>query len=88
MAKEPYNPALRAAFFEVVDNQIRDGTPPETRLTLERLMAEGRSKKEARELIAVVVATEIFEVMKNKEPFQESRFVAALKALPRLPEDE
>jgi len=37
------NPRLRAAFLEVVDNHLRDNNPPETKETLERLMAEGYS---------------------------------------------
>jgi hypothetical protein len=85
MAKQPYNPVLRAAFLEVVDNQLRDGTPPETRATLKRLMADGIPESEARELIGCVVTTEIFDVLKNGQPYQEERFVAGLRALPRLP---
>jgi len=32
------NPAVGAAIMEVVDNQLRDGTPPETRQTFDRLL--------------------------------------------------
>ena len=39
-----YNPVLQALIYEVVDNQLRDGTPPETRQTLERLIAEGHTR--------------------------------------------
>lgn len=85
MAKQPYNPVLRAALLEVVDNQLRDGTPPETRATLKRLMADGIPEKEARELIACVVSTEVFDVLKSGQPYQEGRYVAGLRALPRLP---
>jgi hypothetical protein len=85
MAKQPTNPALRRALLEVVDNQLRDGNPPETRATLERLMAEGFTREQALELIACVVSTEIFDVLKSKQPYQEARYVAGLRALPRLP---
>ncbi|MBO0700537.1 MAG: hypothetical protein J2P46_19225 [Zavarzinella sp.] len=81
------NPHLRRAILEVVDNQLRDNTPPETRATLDRLVAEGRSRKEAIELIACVVSTEIFHVLKSGRPYDNARFVAALQALPRLPWD-
>jgi hypothetical protein len=37
------NPALRAAIMEVVENQLRDNTPSETRPTLARLMGQGYS---------------------------------------------
>jgi hypothetical protein len=85
MAKQPYDPLLRAAILEVVDNQLRDGTPPETRATLKRLMADGVPENEARELIACVVSTEIFDVLKSGQPYQEARYVAGLRSLPRLP---
>jgi hypothetical protein len=85
MAKQPYNPVLRAAILEVVDNQLRDGTPPETRATLNRLMADGIPESEARELIACVVSTEIFDILKSGQPYLEERYVACLRALPRLP---
>jgi hypothetical protein len=82
---EAPNPHLRRAILEVVENQLRDNNPPETKATLQRLIAEGVSHKEATELIACVVSTEIFEVLKSKRPYDNARFVAALHALPRLP---
>jgi hypothetical protein len=82
---EAPNPHVRRAVLEVVDNQLRDGTPPETRATLDRLLAEGHTRPAAIELIAGVVATEIFHVMKSGRPFDEARFVTALRALPKPP---
>jgi hypothetical protein len=83
------NPHLRRAILEVVDNQLRDNTPPETRATLDRLMAAGRSRAEAIELIACVVSSELSQILKSGRPYDNARFVAALRALPRLPwEDE
>ena len=82
---ETPNPHLRRALLEVVDNQLRDNTPPETRTTLDRLIEEGRSRNEAIELIACVVSTEIFHVLKSGRTYDNARFVAALQALPRLP---
>jgi hypothetical protein len=43
----PFNPHLKAAIFEVVENQIRDGNPLETRQTLERLLDAGYSRNHA-----------------------------------------
>jgi hypothetical protein len=82
---EAPHPHLRRAILEVVDNQLRDNNPPEAREALTRLMAEGRSRKEAIELIACVVSAEIFEVLKSGRPYDNAQFVAALQALPRLP---
>ena len=78
------NPHLKATILEVVDNQLRANDPPETRFTLDRLIAEGYSEKAAKELIGCVVTSEIFDVMKNKEEFDRQRFVDALNKLPQL----
>ena len=85
MAKQPHNPELRRALLEVVENQLRDGTPPETRTTLDRLLAEGFSRQKALELIACVVASEVFDVLKSGQAYQEARYLAGLRALPRMP---
>src|SRR3972149_1894651 len=87
MADVP-SPALRRALMEVVRNQLRDGEPPETRATLDRLMAEGHPREQALEVILGVVSSEIVDILNQGEPFNESRFVAALRALPLLPWDE
>jgi hypothetical protein len=71
--------------MEVLDNQLRENNPPETKETYERLLAEGHSVTQTRELIATVIASEIFKVLKQKQPYNQERFVAALKKLPRLP---
>ncbi len=81
------NPHLRAAFLEVVDNQLRDNDPPETKETLNRLMAEGHSEEEAKELIAQVVVVEAYDIMKTKTTFNRERFVRNLKALPQEPKE-
>ena len=81
------NPRLKATILEVVDNQLRANDPPETRFTLERLMAEGYSENAAKELIGCVVTSEIFDVMKNEEEFNLQRYVCALNKLPQLPWD-
>jgi hypothetical protein len=86
MAKVP-NPALREAILEIVHNQVRDGTPPETRLTLDRLLADGHTRERAEELIACVVSSEIFDVLQEGQEYNESRFVTALRRLPKLPWD-
>ena len=75
---------LQAAIFEIVDTQIRDGTPPATRRTLERLVASGYTRDEARRLIALVVLAEVHEVLAQQRPFDERRLTAALERLPSL----
>lgn len=77
---------LRRQMLEVVENQLRDNSPPETRATLDRLIAEGHSSAEAKRLIACVVVAEMFQVMKERRPYDQDRFVAGLRGLPDLPE--
>jgi hypothetical protein len=77
---------LRRQFLATVDNQLRDGNPPETALTLLRLKEEGYTEQEAKEMISACVAAEMFSVMESNEPFNQQRYVAWLSSLPALPE--
>ena len=76
---------LRATFLEVVNNQIRDGTPAATRQTYERLKRAGHAATEAKRMIAAVVAAERFEIVKRQQVFNEGRFVERLHQLPEMP---
>lgn len=76
------NLRLQKAILEAVENQLRADDPPETKQTFDRLLREGYSEDDAMKLIGRAVATEIYEVLKNKTPFDEERYVKALKELP------
>ena len=78
----------RAAIFEVIENQIRDGIPPQVAESLRRLEAGGHSREEAMKLIGCALSVELFETMKSGKPFDEERYVNNLKNLPQLPWDE
>jgi hypothetical protein len=77
---------LNKAILQVVDNQIRDGNPPAAKETFDRLVGEGIARDEARRLIGCVVASEIFDILKHLQPYDENRYVKALRKLPELPE--
>ena len=79
---------LKQRFLDVVENQIRDADPPEAKRTYDRLTAAGYGHEETMNMLACAVANEIFGVLKNNEPVNEERYVAALKALPQLPGKE
>jgi hypothetical protein len=85
MPKPAYNPMVQAALFDALDTQLRDGDPPETRATLNRLLGEGVREDEARRLLGCVIAAEICAVMKSKKPFDRERFVGRLETLPEMP---
>jgi len=80
------NPALGEEFREVVRSQIRQNDPPETKITFERLLNEGFSEDEVIRQLAVVVAAEVFDIMKSEKPFDHERFVKRLNDLPNEPE--
>jgi hypothetical protein len=80
----PGNPAVTEAMLEVVDNQVRDNSPPETRQTLDRLVAEGYSTEYARRLIASVILVEANDILRERREFDLARYVAALRRLPRV----
>ena len=82
---EPDPAVMNAAIMEVLDNQLRDGKPPETKATYGRLLAEGIDREEVRRLIACVIAVEIFEVMNSMQPFNQKRLLARLELLPEMP---
>ena len=82
------NPQLAATILEIVDTQLREGTPPETRETFDRLVDIGFTPEGARQLLAHVVVREIFTVMARGERYDAARFIAALHRLPKLPDDE
>jgi len=84
---EKYNPYLQAAIFEVVDNQMAAGDPPETKETFEWLLGEGFSQEDARKLIGQAVCTEIYRIGKHKELFNKERYLRNLRNLPKEPEE-
>jgi len=87
MMKKQASSQVTAAILEVVDNQLRDLTPPETKETYDRLVASGISDKEARRLIAVALSNEMFQILKYQKDYSPERYIASLRKLPKLPWD-
>jgi len=61
-----YNPQLHKMIHEVVENQIREGNPKETKETLDRLMNLGYSRHDAIHKIGAIVIDDIHNVLKDK----------------------
>lgn len=76
---------VQEAIIKVVDNQIDANDPAETKQTLVRLISEGFSMAEAKDLIGNVVVAEVFGVMTAGKPFDNNRYVTALNKLPEIP---
>ena len=82
MKSSKFNPQLKEVYLEVVENQLRDNKPPETRQTLERLLKEGYNRNDAIIIIASAIAAEMFFVLKSGKEFNRERFVRNLNQLP------
>ena len=82
------NEIVRAQILQVVKNQLRANKPPETKQTFERLKALGHTDHDATMFIGQCVAVEIFDILKNKKPFDEARYIRNLKKLTIEPFDE
>ncbi len=78
--EEP-NLRLKKLMLGVVDNQVRDNNPPETRKALERLMANGDTRQNAKLKIARVVIGEIYEILKNGKAFDLQAYTRKLSKL-------
>ena len=79
------NKIVHDQIIGIVANQIREGKPPETKQTYDRLVKSGYSGTDAKKYIGQCVAVELFNIMKHKVPFDEKRYVQNLLNLPGEP---
>lgn len=82
------NPRVNNLIMQVVENQLRDGKPPETRQTLVRLMGEGFTEEESKHYIGSAIVAEMYYVLKSSKPFNAERYLDLLNKLPELPEND
>ena len=75
------NLRLKKIILDVVNNQLKDNDPPVTKQIYEKLLNAGYSVKEAKEKIGAVALTEIYEVMKQNQPYNEKRYTEALNEM-------
>ena len=73
------NLKLKKHILEVVDNQLRDNDPPAAKEAYKKLTAAGYSAREAKEKIGAVVLEEIYQVMKENQDYDETRYTEALE---------
>ena len=81
------NEILREQIFEIIKNQMKNNEPPETNKTFKRLVKEGYSKFQTKQLIGQCVAVELFNILKHKKSFDEKRYIKNLNNLPKEPFD-
>lgn len=73
------NATLKKSILEIVDNQIEANDPPYTRETYETLVKVGYSQAEAKEKIGAVVLAEIYDKLKEGQPFDEKAYQYSLE---------
>jgi hypothetical protein len=78
----------QSTLSEAIENQIRDGNPPEAKKTLDRLISAGQSREEAIQLMAIVLAAEVQAILKEDRGFDSEQYIKALRALPALPAEK
>ncbi len=80
-----FDPELHAKVMGIVETQLSEGIPEETRITFERLQAAGLNPEHARRMIGLVVAHELVQETVFHKPFDEKSYVEHLRRLPELP---
>lgn len=78
---------LKAAVDEIINNQLRNEDPPETKHTVRRLLNEGWSEEDALKLVGQCVMMELFLMTNEEEDFNYERFKKNLYALPNEPRE-
>ena len=73
-----------AALKETLEAQIAADDPPETRLTLARLLREGIPEDEAWRWLSAALLQEMALIVSDNRPFDREGYVAALNRLPEL----
>ena len=79
------NPYLGEVIIEAVREQIAIDDPPEVKKTYDRLIADGHLEEEVFKMLACVLSTEMFEIMKQKRGFDRQLYIRRLRDLPKLP---
>ena len=78
---ESFNPYLQKLIFEVVENQIRDNNPPETKATWDRLKGMGYTNLQIKKKIGGVIAQHIYYILKDNVPMDLEKYKRDLEGL-------
>lgn len=77
------NLRLKKSILEVVDNQLKANDPPCTKEVYEKLVSAGYSQSEAKDKIGAVVLTEIYDILKKGQSFDEQKYQSSLEEMLR-----
>ncbi len=77
------NPLMHVSMHSVIENQLERNTPPEVRKALDALLKRGVSRHEAIHAIAYEFNMELFPVLKNSRPFNDTAYKRSLEKIVR-----
>ncbi len=72
---------LHNAIKMIVEFQVEENDPPETRKALDRLVAAGRDRNQAVEIIADAITEEVWGVLRGQKDFDRGEFRLLLENL-------
>jgi hypothetical protein len=75
-----------ATLIQAIENQLEAGEPASTQATLNKLTLVGYEREEILNLIALVLAHEIRQMLEEDRPFDTEGYETLLRNLPDLPE--
>lgn len=76
---------LQQLFQNIVDDQLSAGKPVCVPATLKRLLQDGFSEKEAKTMMAGVIAYHMSNVIDHDQPFNGGEYERLLNQLPDFP---
>lgn len=80
-------PKLLQLFRQVIEDQLSSVKPVYVATTLERLLAEGFSEDEAKNMMAAIVAHHMGNMINDDQPFNSEEYRRLLDQLPDFPEN-
>lgn len=75
------------ALVEAIENQLAAGQPACTQSVLNKLTLVGYPREESVQMMAMVLAHEVDDMLRENRPFDAEKYERTLRALPTLPEE-
>jgi hypothetical protein len=72
---------LHKIMIQTVEKQISDNDPPAAREAYERLVSKGNDEETAKDMIASLIAEEIYIMMKNDQKMNLENYISRLEKL-------
>ena len=78
------NPEVKKAILQAVEDQLNSPETPYVKKHLMRLVLEGMPEPEAKELIALVLMAELWQMNKDERNFNTELYQSRLAKLPDI----